>query len=196
MKELILARQPMQKEKGPRAKSGGYTLSVLLVMVVALGVLMDKAHLWAPTQLNREREAELIYRGQHLARGIAIFRQKTGRYPTSLGEVESLRPRVIRRVYKDPMTEHGEWTYLYNVPTSISGNNEGLPIIGVRSASIRDSIKVYQNRSLHSDWEFSALDPTLGVPPPNQPAPGGQLGGNARPGQASGGEKTGEPGTK
>jgi hypothetical protein len=170
----------MQQGKSYRAKSGGYTLSVLLIMIVALGVFLSKAHLWAPTQINREREAELIYRGEHLARGIALYRQKTGRFPTSLDEVAALRPKIVRQIYKDPMTEHGEWAYLYNVPTSHTGNNEGLPIIGVRSKSSMDSIKVYQNKSLHSDWEFSALDPALGVLDPNQPYPGGRPGGRIR----------------
>jgi hypothetical protein len=145
----------------------GYTLSVLLVMMVTVGVfVVNRAHLWAPTQINREREAELIYRGEHLARGIAAYRQKRGRFPTSLGEVENVRPRLIRQVYNDPVSETGQWIFLYNVPTSTSGNNEGLPIVGLRSSSNKDSIKVYRGKSLHSDWEFSALDPLLtGVPP-------------------------------
>jgi hypothetical protein len=138
-------------------------------MLVAMGVFLQRAHLWAPTQLNREREAELIYRGEHLARGIAAFRQKTGRYPISMDELAAHRPRLIREVYRDPMTEDGEWDYIYNVPTSISGNNEGLPIVGLKSKSIKDSIKVYQYKSLHCEWVFSSLDPLLGGPMPNQP---------------------------
>jgi hypothetical protein len=148
----------------------GYTLSVLLVMMVTVGVfIVNRAHLWAPTQINREREAELIYRGEHLARGIAAYRQKRGRFPTSLGDVASVRPRVIRQIYSDPMSESGKWVYLYNVPTSSTGNNEGLPIVGVRSSSNKDSIKLYRGKSLHSDWEFSALDPLLGGISPGPP---------------------------
>jgi hypothetical protein len=159
----------VQELSGPRSKSGGYTLAVLLVMMVAVGVfIVNRAHLWAPTQLNREREAELIYRGEHLARGIAAFRQSRGRYPISLSEVESMRPRIIRQVYTDPMSENGQWTYIYNVPTAPSGNNEGLPMVGVRSSSNNDSIKRYRGKSLHSEWEFSALDPLLGGPLPGQ----------------------------
>lgn len=168
-----MSKQSTTPNSGPHARAEGYTLSVLLVMLVALGVFMQRAHLWAPTQINREREAELIYRGEHLARGIASYRQKTGRYPTSLGEVAALRPRVIREVYRDPMTESGQWAYIYAVPTAPSGNNEGLPIVGVRSTSSKDSIKRYQYKSLHSDWEFSALNPLLGGPQPNQAAPRG-----------------------
>jgi hypothetical protein len=154
----------------------GYTLSVLLVMMVTVGVfIVNRAHLWAPTQLNREREAELIYRGEHLARGIAIYRQKRNRYPTSLGEVAALRPRVIRQAYRDPMTESGEWVYIYNVPTATSGNNEGLPIIGLRSSSNKDSVKLYRGKSLHSEWEFTALDPLLGGPLPSQQVLGGTM---------------------
>lgn len=171
-----MTRRQNSASSDAQAKSRGYTLSVLLIMIVGLGVLLSRAHLWAPTQINREREAELIYRGEHLARGIAIFRQKTGRYPNSLSEVAALRPRVVREEYKDPMTKDGEWDFIYNVPTATSGNNEGLPIIGVRSKSNKDSVKLYRNKSLHSDWEFSALDPLLGGPLPNQIPPGGVSG--------------------
>jgi len=138
---------------------------------------MQRAHLWAPTQINREREAELIYRGEHLARGIAIYRQKTGRYPISLAEIDAQRPRIIRQLYKDPMSEKGEWTLIYNVPTSSSGSNAGLPIVGLRSSSNKDSIKRYRNKSLYSEWEFSALDPLItGIQPqPDQLLQGGQI---------------------
>ena len=173
----------------PHAKSRGYTLSVLLAMMVALGVFMGKAHLWAPTQINREREAELIYRGEHLARGIAMYRQRTNRFPISLSEVDALKPRVIRKIYKDPMTEKGEWAFIYNVPTAPSGNNEGLPIVGVRSKSSRDSIKLYRNKSLHSEWEFSALDPLIAPQPNQQPQGGNQTPANTRQGgQSSSGQ--------
>jgi hypothetical protein len=142
-------------------------------MLVVLGtVLVHEAHLYAPTQINREREAELIYRGEHLARGIALYRQRTNRYPISLGDVENFRPRLIRQAYKDPMTEKGDWAFVYNVPTSPSGNNEGLPIVGVRSKSMKDSIKIYRNKSLYSEWTFSALDPSItGLPPEQMPGP-------------------------
>ncbi|MCL1894576.1 MAG: hypothetical protein FWG02_10180 [Holophagaceae bacterium] len=170
-----MPRSLNQSSHDPQASSRGYTLSVLLVMLVVAGtVTVQKGHLWAPTQLNREREAELIYRGEHLARGIALFRQKTGRYPTTLAEVEAISPRIIRKAYKDPMTAKGEWTFVYNVPTAPSGNNEGLPIVGLRSKSNGNSIKLYQNKSLHSEWEFSALDPRLGGQPGQQQMPGGQ----------------------
>jgi hypothetical protein len=189
-----MLRLPTQTPVGVHARAKGYTLSVLLAMMVTLGVLIvDRARMWAPTQINREREAELIYRGEHLARGIAAYRQRRGRFPISLGEVASIRPRIIREIYKDPMTESGEWIYIYNVPTSPSGNNEGLPIVGVRSSSNRDSIKVYRGKSLHSDWEFSALDPLLGGTPMDQNRLGGpamRLGGQELSGssdKASGG---------
>jgi hypothetical protein len=137
--------------------------------------------------LIREREAELIYRGEHLARGIAAFRQKTGRYPNSIEEVDAQKPRLIRQLYKDPMTADGSWSFIYSVPTAPSGNNMGLPIVGVKSRSQRDSIKTYKNKSLHSEWEFSALDPALGGPQPGQQQPGQQqLGGQ---GQRSAGQQ-------
>jgi len=107
-----------------------------------------------------------------------------------------MRPRVIRQIYKDPMTESGEWSFVYNVPTSPSGNNEGLPIVGLRSKSNRDSIKVYGGKSLYSDWEFSALNPLLGGPPPGQPHGGASQPFNRQNATKApaGGGSDGEPG--
>lgn len=180
--------------KDPRVGSRGYTLSIVLVMITVVAVFCLKGRLYEPTQLIREREAELIYRGEHLARGIVAFRLSAGRYPISLDELDKHRPKLIREIYKDPMTKHGQWTFIYIVPTAPSGNNQGLPIVGVKSRSQRDSLKVYKGKSLHSDWEFSALDPALGGPQPGQQPgqPGQGMPGQGLPSQWLPGQ--GQPG--
>jgi len=42
-------------------------------------------------------------------------------------------------------------------------NKEGLPIVGVRSRSAKDSIHIYQNKTLVRDWLFSADQNLLGI---------------------------------
>src|SRR5919108_3781838 len=96
----------------PSASSGqrGYMLLVILVMlaVLMLGLLATAPSI--ATQIRRDREEELIHRGRQYAIAIKRFYKKFGRYPTSLEELEnSNRMRFLRRRFKDPMSESGEW---------------------------------------------------------------------------------------
>jgi len=61
------------------------------------------------TQAQREKEAELVFRGEQIARGINLYMRKMGggNYPPSLDVL--VQGRFIRKKYKDPMTKDGEW---------------------------------------------------------------------------------------
>jgi type II secretory pathway pseudopilin PulG len=63
----------------------------------------------ASAQAQRERESELIFRGLQYAEGIRVFRRRFGRYPNSLKELAEVKPRSVRKLWKDPMTRDGEW---------------------------------------------------------------------------------------
>jgi type II secretory pathway pseudopilin PulG len=83
----------------------------------------------ASAQAQREREAELIFRGLQYAEGIRIFRRRFGRYPNSLKELIEVKPRSIRKVWKDPMTKDGEWGIITMAGTPVTtggGTSSGL----------------------------------------------------------------------
>lgn len=89
----------------------GYTLLILLfaLTVLTLG-LMVAVPVWE-TQIQREKEEELIFRGKQYIEAIRIFRlKKPGAFPRSLEEL--LEENCIRRLYKDPMTKSGEWNII------------------------------------------------------------------------------------
>jgi hypothetical protein len=52
--------------------------------------------------VKREREAELIFRGEQYARAIEIFQRRNGGFPQSLDVLA--KTRAIRKLYKDPIT--------------------------------------------------------------------------------------------
>ena len=149
-----------------RARSGerGFTMALLLAMAVVMVILTMKAVPMARTVVQRDEEAELIYRGEAIANALRIYKAKTGAYPTDLNDLMKAKPRILRKVYKDPMTREGDWDYLYQVQAGATGDTTGLPIVGVRSKSMKDSIKVYQNKTLIHDWIFSADANILGLP--------------------------------
>ncbi|MDP1833214.1 MAG: type II secretion system protein [Geothrix sp.] len=141
----------------------GFTMALALAMAVVMGLMLMKAAPLVSAEVQRENESELIFRGEAIANALKLYAAKSGRYPKDLDEVMKVRPRILRQKYKDPMTPGGDWDFITQVQPGASGNTEGLPIVGVRSRSIKDSIHIYQNKTLVRDWLFSADQNLLGI---------------------------------
>jgi type II secretory pathway pseudopilin PulG len=140
-------------------------MAMLIVFMVIMGLLLLKVQPYARAEVMRDREAELVFRGEAIARAIKLFQLRTGRYPTALEELQTVRPRIIRRIYKDPMTKDGEWRKIYAVQPGASGDTTGLPLVGVASKSDEDrTYRVYRGKTLYSDWIFSSVDTVIGLP--------------------------------
>jgi type II secretory pathway pseudopilin PulG len=87
----------------------------LMVAVTILTILTAMAlPVWSQ-QMQREKEEELIFRGWQYAEAIRVFQQRHGRLPTRLEELIEVEPRSIRQLWKDPMTEDGEWGIVVQV---------------------------------------------------------------------------------
>ena len=67
--------------------------------------------LWS-TVIRRSEEQELIFRGIQYAEAIRVFEARFGRPPTSLDELLELKPRSIRQLWTDPLSESGAWVPL------------------------------------------------------------------------------------
>ena len=95
---------------GTTRNQRGYALVVILVMLALVMLALLAAAPSIATQIRRDREEELMHRGRQYAIAIKRFYKKFGRYPTNLEELENAnRMRFLRRRFKDPMTESGEW---------------------------------------------------------------------------------------
>lgn len=105
---------------GARKGRGGYTLVALLVGITVASILIAAVLPLASAQAQREREAELVFRGLQYAEGIRIFRRRFGRYPNSLKELLEVKPRSVRKLWKDPMTKDGEWGIISMAGTPVT----------------------------------------------------------------------------
>lgn len=93
-----------------RADDRGYAMAALLVAMSVMGIMLSIALPVWRTFVQREREAELIFRGEQYAQAIALFSRRTGGFPTSL---DALRDgRYIRKLYTDPIT-NGDFQPVY-----------------------------------------------------------------------------------
>lgn len=164
------------QQRGSRAGERGYILALLLGICTVMGIHLQRAIPAAWAEVQRELEAELIYRGEHLAKGIKVFQQRRGVYPSDMEQLMNTRPRFVRKLYKDPITNEGEWIWVLAVQGPKSGDTKGLPVVGFHSSSNKDSFRSYRGKTIYSDWVFSAADNLLGIPgAPQEPAKGDLL---------------------
>ncbi|HSL18440.1 MAG TPA: hypothetical protein VLB51_11100 [Methylomirabilota bacterium] len=86
---------------------------MFVVIIAVMSIMMGVAVQTASFQMQREREAELIFRGQQYVEAIRLYKQKYGRYPMQLKELYEAKPRVIRKKWKDPITDSHNWGIVF-----------------------------------------------------------------------------------
>lgn len=81
----------------------GYVMAALLVAMSIMAVVLSTAMPVFQTAARREREAELVFRGEQYARAIALFQRKyANANPPDLDVL--IKERFLRKKYKDPIT--------------------------------------------------------------------------------------------
>jgi hypothetical protein len=97
----------------------GYALLVIMFLLDLLVVSLSAITQATLTEARREKEAEMIWRGQQYARGVRMYYSKMRRFPTSLDDLTQPKTgiRFMRKAYKDPMNEvDGSWRLIYVGP--------------------------------------------------------------------------------
>jgi type II secretory pathway pseudopilin PulG len=105
----------------PRTGEAGYNLVVMMILVTLLNVAVAASlPLWS-TAIQRDKEEELISRGMQYVEAIRVFQTRYQRFPVRLEELLEIKPRSIRQLWKDPMTEDGKWGLIFQ--------GQGAPLI-------------------------------------------------------------------
>ena len=103
------------QRRRPQGDSG----YALLMVIFLVGLMTIAAALAAPllvTQGRREKEDELIWRGEQHVRGIRLYYRKLGHFPKSLDDLTKAQNGIhfLRKPYKDPMnSDKGEFRLIY-----------------------------------------------------------------------------------
>src|SRR2546423_3128976 len=96
-----------------RNQRGYILLSVMLLMTIMLLTLTIEAPRIAQ-QIKREKEEELIHRGNEYKSATKKYFRKFGRYPVSLEQLENTNNfRFLRKRYKDPFTGKDDWRLIH-----------------------------------------------------------------------------------
>lgn len=93
----------LPSEPRRRRAEEGFALAALLVAVAILSIMLLIALPTWRHLAQREKEAELIFRGQQYARAIGLYQRRlAGSFPPSIDAL--VEQKFLRKKYKDPIT--------------------------------------------------------------------------------------------
>ena len=180
LRSLLL--RPRTPGRPPRRGEAGYNLVILAVAITVMTILVAAVLPRWSQEIRRDKEAELRFRGLDYAEAIRVFQARFGRFPVRLEELIEVKPRSIRKLWKDPMTDGGKWGLSFAGIGPGAGNpGQGLipqpdggglddgrngeegddktvtvgPINGVFSRSDDDSIATFMGQKTYSKWVFT-----------------------------------------
>ena len=198
----------------------GYAMAALLVAIAVMGVMLSVALPTWSHMIRREKEEELIFRGNQYGRAIGLYqRSRPNASPTSIDML--IEGRFLRKKYKDPLSPNkdGEFQLLYAQNQNQPGRGQGPglqsvqtgsaatgspfqstsgPIIGVASKNTGESIRIYKGKQRYNEWQFMGIEFSStpggggqGGPPGMPGAPGSR---GMQGGQRGGGSRSGNQG--
>jgi type II secretory pathway pseudopilin PulG len=159
--------RPSSRTRGT-ANAAGFTYIGLLIAVVILGVALSAVGTVWRTQMQREREQELLYIGRDFRAAVAAYVNSNGggrQFPQDINDLlEDKRgpePRhYLRRFYADPMTGAQDWTIIQADSLGFAGFTG---IVGIASSSNAAPLKkdgfltsedTFKDAAGYSDWKF------------------------------------------
>jgi len=135
-----------------------------LIFVTVIGISLTAGSTYWSTIIKREKEKELLFRGDQIQKAIESYYNGApggggSQYPASLNDLLKdprylVTQRHLRKIYKDPMTKDGQWGLI-----TVQGGR----IKGVFSKSVEKPLKVgnfpekyknFEKADKYSDWRF------------------------------------------
>ncbi len=109
------SNSPFRSKASPfRFAAHGYALITVMFMATVLLISLTAALPSVYQEGQREKEAELVFRGTQYARAIALFHRQFNRYPVSVKELlQTNGIRFLRKTYLDPMSKKGTWRFIH-----------------------------------------------------------------------------------
>lgn len=166
--------------KSPNSQDG-YTYALMLIAVLVMGILAQGAVTLASTEMQREREAELLFRGLAYQRAIRSYylagtklANRQAMLPRSLDDLlkdpRAQHLRHLRDLYPDPMAASGEpWLLIRNVDGGITGVASASHAEPLRRTNFPRGLERFAGAKSYSEWVFEFVPPRPAVPAPASP---------------------------
>lgn len=153
----------------------GYLMVALLALMSAMAIMLTVALPAWHTLAQREKEAELIFRGEQYARAITLYQRKfANASPSSIDVL--VDNKFLRKKYKDPITNDDFQTLMGAPGGSAIRQNPNPPaqgggaapplgqpaagvggVVGVVSKSTEKAFRLYNGRDTYNQWIFMGV---------------------------------------
>ena len=166
---------------GQRRRENAFSYISALIFVTVIGISLTSGSAYWSTIIKREKERELLFRGDQIRRAIESYYKGApggggSQYPVSLNDLlkdpRYLVPkRYLRRIYKDPMTEDGQWGLIMAPGARIKGvfsNSKEEPL---KVGNFPNDYKIFEKAATYSDWRFVYTPEKEGVASPTKGKP-------------------------
>ena len=134
-----------------KRKASGYVLIMLMFVVTAMGIgLLVAVPVWQ-TQIRRDKEEELIFRGKQYVEAVRIFQiKKPGTFPKTIEEL--VEGKCLRRPFRDPMNPAGDWNIILLPESGAQGGSlrqrpGGIPVRG-RQGSGQEQAQAFSAQTI------------------------------------------------
>ncbi|HEY2945714.1 MAG TPA: hypothetical protein VGN09_25000 [Vicinamibacteria bacterium] len=108
----------------PAGSQAGFSIVLLLGSITVMLIVMGAA---VPTWryiMKNDREEELYFRGDQIARAVERYQKKNGNaLPVSLEIL--VKGHYLRKIYKDPMSKTGKWRVIHPGEAVLPGMTGG-----------------------------------------------------------------------
>lgn len=118
--------QGQAARRSTAVSEGGFALAAMLVAIAVLSVMLLVALPTWRHLAQREKEMELVFRGEQYARAIGLYQRKlAGAFPPSIDIL--VEQKFLRKKYKDPITGEDFVPVYANSAAGISALQQGGP---------------------------------------------------------------------
>ncbi|MBD8191419.1 type II secretion system protein [Pseudomonas fluorescens] len=143
---------------GKHNQHGSVFMGMLVTVAVVAVMLMEAGTLWSSV-MQRERELELLARGNEIRRAIGLYYAAGNTFPKSLEDLvlDRRQPtikRYLRRAYADPLTGSAEWGVIAGPGDTLMGvfsKASGTPFKQGNFAVINQS---FTGQGSYQGWVF------------------------------------------
>ncbi len=183
---------------GRKVQRGFTYLGFLLFVAIAGAGLAAYSEL-ASHAAQREKEAELLFRGEQYRDAIASYYKKEQRYPQSLAELleDKRYPmplRHLRRLYREPITGQDEWGLVEAPGGGVMGVYSPSEDAPIKSGNFTLGNQEFADAPKYADWKFihsppqqaASVKPPSPAPAAGAPPDGGSRTASSPPGSAPG----------
>jgi type II secretory pathway pseudopilin PulG len=145
----------------PRSRNRGAALLLTMFLVAIIGVMLTVAGRVWHTEMQREKEVELLVVGGEIARAITRYHAASLQYPENLDQLlrdsrQQNTVRYLRRLYRDPITGGKTWGLIKDVNGRITGVyslGKGEPL---KQAGFDTAQAKFKGAKSYADWTFVA----------------------------------------